>query len=281
MLRTVLALLLWMPFTLVAADAPRIIVSIKPVHSLVSNLLYGITEADLLLTGLQSPHNHQLKPSEAMRLYSADVIIWVGPALESFLPNYLRKLTNKTIITLATDEHTDVTTHLHTDPHRWLDPVLAIKDSQRIAQQLIVRYPSLKNRIVTNLELLTQRLLALDHSLSGLFASGTEISALLYHDAWSYFTRRYHLGIHGIINPQPHSQPGGRHLNEIQQTVASKGTRCLLIEPQFKPRYLDSLATNPGTTVRLVDPLGADEPAGINAYFNIMQANAGTFARCR
>ena len=281
MLRTVLALLLWMPFTLVAADAPRIIVSIKPVHSLVSNLLYGITEADLLLTGLQSPHNHQLKPSEAMRLYSADVIIWVGPALESFLPNYLRKLTNKTIITLATDEHTDVTTHLHTDPHRWLDPILAIKDSQRIAQQLIVRYPSLKNRIVTNLELLTQRLLALDHSLSGLFASGTEISALLYHDAWGYFTRRYHLGIHGIINPQPHSQPGVRHLNEIQQTVVSKGTRCLLIEPQFKPRYLDSLAANPGTTVRLVDPLGADEPAGINAYFNIMQANAGTFARCR
>jgi len=120
MFRTVLALLLWMPFTLVAADMPRIIVSIKPVHSLVSNLLYGITEADLLLTGVQSPHNHQLKPSEAMSLQSAYVVIWVGPALESFLPNYLRKLTNKTVITLASEEHTDAASHLHTDPHRWL-----------------------------------------------------------------------------------------------------------------------------------------------------------------
>jgi zinc transport system substrate-binding protein len=281
MFRTVLALLLWMPFTLVAADMPRIIVSIKPVHSLVSNLLYGITEADLLLNGLQSPHNHQLKPSEAMRLHSADVIIWVGPALESFLPNYLRKLTNKTVITLASEEHTDAASHLHTDPHRWLNPLLAIKDSQKISQQLIARYPPLKNKIADNLEMLTQRLLALDHSLSSLFSSGTEISALLYHDAWGYFTQRYHLGIHGIINPQPHSQPGVRHLNEIQQTVLSKGTRCLLIEPQFKPRYLDSLVANPGTTIRIIDPLGANEPAGINAYFNMMQANADSFAQCR
>jgi zinc transport system substrate-binding protein len=281
MYRAVLAIILCLPFSLQAADIPRVLVSIKPIHSLVSALLHDVAEADLLLTGLESPHTHQLKPSEAMRLHSADVIIWVGPALESFLAKHLRALHDKTIITLTHDDHENVSHDLHTDPHRWLDPILAIADSRTIARHLIARYPYLEPVITKNLDTLTRKLLSLDQELLQLFQGSHEISAILFHDAWSYFTRRYQLEIHGIINPQPHSQPGVRHLNNLQQTLSSQGTRCLLIEPQFKPRYLQTLSANPSIAVRIIDPLATNEAAGIDAYFNMMHSNASVFAQCR
>jgi zinc transport system substrate-binding protein len=281
MLRAILVILCSLPLAVQAADTPRVLVSIKPVHSLVSALLDGVTEADLLLTGLESPHTHQLKPSEVMRLHAADVIIWVGPALESFLLKHLRKLQGKAIIALMHDEHGNASHDLHADPHRWLDPVLAIEDSRTIAHHLIARYPSLEPVITKNLDTLTHKLVSLDRELSGLFHGLRDISAILFHDAWGYFTRRYHLKIHGIVNPQPHSQPGVRHLYDIQQTVDSLGTHCLLIEPQFKPRYLQTLSANPRLSTKIIDPLGVNEPAGVDAYFTMMRYNANTFAQCR
>jgi zinc transport system substrate-binding protein len=280
MLRTILAILLCLPLSLHASDTPKVLVTIKPVHSLVAALLEGITVPDLLLSGLQSPHNHQLKPSEAMRLYSADVIIWIGPSLESFLPRYLRNFHEKTIISLTHDDH-DGPSQLHTDPHRWLDPMLAISDSHTIASQLSKRYPTLASAIRVNLAKLTGRLESLDRAIVHLLPPGSEISAILYHDAWHYFTRRYQLGIQGILNPQPHSQPGVQHLDRIQQTVKTRGTRCLLVEPQFKPRYLGTLASSPGISIKVIDPLGANEAAGKDAYFNMMQTNASVFAQCQ
>ena len=280
MLRTILALVLCLPLYLHASDTPRVLVTIKPVHSLVSALLEGIAEADLLLTGLQSPHNHQLKPSEAMRLYSADVIVWVGPTLESFLPRYLRNFPDKTIITLINHDQHEAN-HLHTDPHRWLDPLLAIKDSQTIAHHLSKRFPLYAPAIRLNLARLIERLHSLDKSLASLLPPNTEISAFLYHDAWGYFIRRYQLKIHGIINPQPHSQPGVKHLDHVQNTAQIKATRCLLAEPQFKPKYLDTLAQNSTTEIKVIDPLGAREVPGTEAYFNMMQTNARVFAQCR
>jgi zinc transport system substrate-binding protein len=43
---------------------PNIVVSIKPIHSIVSNITQGITTPKLLIKDNQSPHNFHLKPSQ-------------------------------------------------------------------------------------------------------------------------------------------------------------------------------------------------------------------------
>ena len=277
-----LFLLLLLPITTHAANAPQVLVSIKPIHSLVSNLLYGIAKPELLLSSTHSPHDHQLKPGEIARLNAADIMIWVGPTLEGFLARYLRNLKDRHVITLVHDVHEQSANELHADPHRWLDPVIAYSDSRKIAYQIIDQYPHLQPKILANLEQLGQRLQKLDAQIQAMFSGNRHISAVLYHDAWSYFTRRYQLGIDGIINPQPHVQPGVRHLSQIQQTIKSKNTLCLLVEPQFKPTYLKSLAASAQQLkVLTIDPLGANAPANRSTYFNLMLANATVFAKCR
>lgn len=77
-----------------ALAAPLVVVSIKPIHSLVSAVMGETGTPDLLIEGAGSPHGYQLKPSQAARLQDANVIFWIGPELESFL--------EKTIETVAT-----------------------------------------------------------------------------------------------------------------------------------------------------------------------------------
>ncbi len=65
--------------------APDVVASIKPVHSLVAGVMDGVGTPKLLMTGGQSPHAYRLKPSEAAMLESAELVVWVGPALETVL----------------------------------------------------------------------------------------------------------------------------------------------------------------------------------------------------
>ncbi|MCD2181599.1 metal ABC transporter solute-binding protein, Zn/Mn family [Rhizobium sp. GN54] len=83
------------------ADAPNVVVSIKPIHSLVAAIMHGVGEPGLIVDGAASPHTYALKPSNAAALQDADLIFWVGHGLEAFLEKPLEALgTGATIVEL-------------------------------------------------------------------------------------------------------------------------------------------------------------------------------------
>lgn len=85
MLRTFLISLSSTVAITAANAAPNVVVSIKPIHSLTAGVMKGVGEPELLLDGATSPHDFNLKPSQAQSIQDADTIIWIGEGLESFL----------------------------------------------------------------------------------------------------------------------------------------------------------------------------------------------------
>ncbi|HBC54959.1 MAG TPA: zinc ABC transporter substrate-binding protein, partial [Alphaproteobacteria bacterium] len=79
-----------------ATDAAEgeILVTIKPLHSLVSAVAGPEQNVALLLTGNYSPHDFALRPSQMRQLQSAKVFFYVGEGLESFLLQVLPSLPN-------------------------------------------------------------------------------------------------------------------------------------------------------------------------------------------
>jgi zinc transport system substrate-binding protein len=76
-----------------AQAAPaEVVATVKPVHSLVSAVMDGVGEPKLLLEAGQSPHTYSLTPSDAGALENADLVVWVGPALEAFLERPVRNI---------------------------------------------------------------------------------------------------------------------------------------------------------------------------------------------
>ena len=82
----------------------EIVVSIKPIHSMVCALTDGITNPKLLLDGSFSPHHFQLTPSMVNVLQNAKLVIWIGPAYEMPLYNYFRTIWAK-VLTLQFDSN--------------------------------------------------------------------------------------------------------------------------------------------------------------------------------
>lgn len=80
------------------AEAPSVVVSIKPIHSLVAAIMQGVGEPKLIVEGAASPHTYSLKPSNAAALQDADVVFWVGHGLEAFLEKPLEALGGKATV---------------------------------------------------------------------------------------------------------------------------------------------------------------------------------------
>jgi zinc transport system substrate-binding protein len=82
--------------------APDVVVSIKPIHSLVAGVMKGVGEPALIVDGAASPHTFSMKPSNARAIEKADMVFWVGPNMEAFLDKPLDALgKSATVVTLG------------------------------------------------------------------------------------------------------------------------------------------------------------------------------------
>lgn len=82
--RYLLPALMLLLFTATTFATPRVVVTIPPLHSLVSGLMTGVSEPVLLMEG-SAVNNTRLTPAQKLQLISADMVIWVGAGLEKQL----------------------------------------------------------------------------------------------------------------------------------------------------------------------------------------------------
>lgn len=75
-----------------ALAAPNVVATIKPLHSLVAGVMEGVGTPELLIEGTASPHGFSLRPSDAGKLESADLVFWIGEDLETFLDGPLETI---------------------------------------------------------------------------------------------------------------------------------------------------------------------------------------------
>jgi len=297
-----------------AIAAPRVVVTVKPLHSLVGGVMAGVGEPDLIIRGAGSPHTYSLKPSEARLLESAQVIFWVGESLETFMGKPLAVLGSRARIvqvmqlpgiTLlagreggAWDHHDgqeaaahghdareapvragehDAATH---DGHLWLDPANARIIARNAAEVLGQLDPGNRGRYAANADALVARIDALDASLKATLAPVRDIPFVVFHDAYQYFEKSYALRAVGSITVSAERKPGARRVREIRDTIRSLGARCVFSEPQFSSALLGALLEGTNTRTGTLDPLGAGLPAGPDAYFTLMRSLGSTLAEC-
>ena len=86
------AVLATTPTIAAPGDPPAAVASIKPIHSLLAGVMEGAGQPSLLVPGGASPHTWSLRPSDARYLDDADLVVWVGEGLESFLSQSLDAL---------------------------------------------------------------------------------------------------------------------------------------------------------------------------------------------
>lgn len=291
-----------------AAEPPRVVATIKPVHSLIAGVMLGVGTPYLLLKGAASPHAYAMTPSDAAALQSAGLVVWVGEGLETFFLKPLSTLPDRTRV-LALDEAPGVTLldiregddwdehdhdhghgdkhdhaghdeHEQKDMHLWLDPLNAQRIVETAAHTLSEMDPTNAARYAANAEAMLSRLDGLDGELRGSLMPLRDRPYIVFHDAYHYFEQSYGLKAVGSIAVNPEVSPGAKRLRAIRKKLVDSKARCVFREPQFAPKLVATVTE--GTTVRtgVLDPLGADLPEGPDAYFTMMRNLADGLRAC-
>jgi zinc transport system substrate-binding protein len=81
------------------ADVPTVAADIAPVHSLVARVMQGVGEPSLIVAPGASPHEYNLRPSEAAALQEADLVFWVSPDLTPWLDGAIETLAGNATVT--------------------------------------------------------------------------------------------------------------------------------------------------------------------------------------
>ncbi len=282
----------------VSAAELRVVVSIKPIHSLVTSVMTGVGKPELLLKGASSPHSFNLKPSDARTLSKADIVFWVGPDMEVFLTRPLETLAaSAQSVELSKtpglkllpskldqggeiDEETNHPPHENIDPHFWLNPDNAIVLVEEIVKQLGLADADNAGLFAANGAALIAALNRLITELEATLAAVKTAPFIVYHDAFQYFVRRFNLTTAGAITLNPERTPGARKINRIREKIATGKIRCIFTEPQFNPAIVNSVTGSTSTRTSVLDPLGADIPAGPAAYATLLRNLSRTLVSC-
>jgi zinc transport system substrate-binding protein len=289
-----------------AAAETKVVVTIKPLHSLAAGAMDGAGTPELLVQGASSAHTYVLKPSDAAKLDRADLFLRMSDIMEPFTAKLTRSLPRRVrVVTLqdtrglkllgrrtgATfedeDDHNDRgddRKHGHEhgaiDGHAWLDPANARLMVRRIAQALGAKDPAKASLYRRNAEALAAKLDALDAELKRDLAPVAGRPFVVFHDALQYFERRYGLAAVGSIAISPELPPGAKRLSTLRRRVASLGAVCVFAEPQFDTRLADNVVEGTRARIGTVDPEGSRIAPGPDLYFELLRNLARDLKSC-
>jgi zinc transport system substrate-binding protein len=292
-----------------------VVTSIKPLHSLTSYIMEGVGEPELIIDGVASPHNFQIKPSHAKMLQNADLVIWIGEDLESFLPTALKSIPKDAVVfelldqsglkklkfreknifeghdDHGHDEHAkkedDHDDHGHDDhghghgsfdPHIWLDPANAKVIVKKITNQLSKIDKDNASKYKANSKKVIKDLDGLIKEVKN--EINKDASFVVFHDAYQYFEKRFGLSVIGALTVNPDVMPGAEQLSEIREVIEHEKAKCIFSEPQFNPNIINSIASDTGVKTGVLDPLGANIDKGKNMYFDLIKDMSNSLKGC-
>ena len=294
----------------------RVVTTIQPLHSLVSNVMDGRGDLSLILEGSASPHNFTLKPSHAKMIEKADIIFWFGEDLETFLEKPLKSIPNKAkIISFMKlseipklkfreknifgdhddhkdghkdehddhkDEHGHKDAHGHAhgefDVHLSLDPSNAKIILKEVAHVLSEVDPSNAEKYNQNAN---KTITKIDRMIIDIDKSINKSARFItFHDAYQYFEKRFGVASMGTLTVNPDVQPGAKQVSEIQKLIKEKNIKCIFSEPQFNPKLINMIAKNTNSKTGVFDPLGSELASGQLLYFKLIRNLANNLKGC-
>ena len=193
-------------------------------------------------------------------------------------------VTTTIMTTTMTHAHEDEDHHDHDhgpfDLHVWLNPVNAAAMAHMIADTLSEADPANAAAYEDNAHELIHRLEHLAEEIEAEVAPVRGRPFIVFHDGYRYFEERFGLTAAGSAVVSSERTPGVRRIRELRQKVAELGVVCLIDEPHFDRRLINTVIE--GTDVRsgTVDPMGATVDSGPDLYFTMLRNMGAAFRDC-
>ncbi|MEX2334944.1 MAG: zinc ABC transporter substrate-binding protein [Pseudohongiella sp.] len=284
-----------------------VVTSIKPLQMIASAITEGVSEPEVLIPSNQSYHHFTLRPSTLRAMRQADLLVWVGPELETYLSDAVQQAGahGQQLQVLALPElqvhHAGMDgegsrevlipdeglhaghKHKHADtidPHVWLNTRNALLIAQAISTALSELDPVNADQYGQNLDLFRQRLTGLEADIQAQALIPADSPYAVYHNAFQYFERQFGLQHQLVFVESEELQPGVRHMMTVRRAVASTPLNCLMEDVTTQAATVDTLLGDKTLRRIRVDTVGQNLTSGPMAYIHMMDNLADAFRQC-
>jgi len=284
----------------------RVAASFYPLYYFVSEVGKDFVDVTNLTPFGTSPHDYEPDPKTVVNLSKQDVLVINGSGLEPWIDDLRDELEDTGVRIVAVSESlatlTGTHTHEHeheeehegeheheedhdmsaTDPHVWLDPVLAIQEVNAIVSALAARDPQNADAYRKNGEDLKRRLTQLDEEYRQTLRSCRLTTFVTSHSAFGYLAHRYGLTQLSVRGLSPQEEPTASELAELTETVKTNRIRYVFVETLLSPKYSETLAKEAGVQTLVLDPvagLSEDDVRSGRTYLSVMQDNLANLSK--
>lgn len=281
-----------------------VVASLRPLGFIAAAVADGVMPVEIVLPDGASLHDYALRPTDALRLKRADVLVWVGPEMEAFLSGPAASLPAARRITLASlpsvkpllqkggeevhENHghdhggggDDGHHHGEYNMHLWLSPTIARRTAEAIHDRLLELMPEKKQQLDDNLRIFNAVLTKNDKNIATMLAPVRARGYYVFHDAYGYFETYYGLTPLGYFTINPEIQPGAQVLHKIRTQLVEQKATCIFAEPQFRPAVINAVARGTSVHIGTLDPLGMGIALDKESYARFLSQLANQYVSC-
>jgi zinc transport system substrate-binding protein len=220
----------------------------------------------LIPTGVE-PHDYDPTIQQILNAQTADILVYNSAGLETWVPKVNAKFALDASNGIALMSSTNPESH-GTDPHVWLDPILAKKEVENIRDGLIKVDPANAAYYTANAKKFSGQLDSLDGSIRTMLPTCQKKDFVALHEAFGYFAKRYGLNQHSILGVSPEGEVAPQKLQQIAQITRNLGINIIYSEDLVDPRLANTIAQEiPNGKVVILSPIEginqSEQKAGI------------------
>jgi zinc transport system substrate-binding protein len=216
-----------------------------------------------------------------MKLGNAKVFLYNGAGMEPWVPQFLQGVGNAGLVAVDTSKGIDFITSKDpgepgTDPHVWLDPLLAKKQVAAIRDAFVEADPAGRDYYEKNAADYMAKLDALDAEFRTAMASCRKRDILIAHATLGYFCREYGCNQIPIEGMNPEAEPLPRDIVNIVNQAREHNATTVFVEKLVSPKAAQTIAEEiNGTTVTFnsVHGITLDEMNRNETYLSLMHEN--------
>lgn len=275
-----------------AGDGKRVVVATTTqVADLARNVTGRRAEVRTLLRPNSDPHDYEPRPSDAVAIGEAMLVLRSGGDLDGWLADLVESAGGEPrVFTVG-----DAVRTRGEDPHWWQDPRNAMRAVRAIRDALEAADPEGRRTYTRNAQAYLGRLRALDGSVAGCIGRLPRARRRLVttHDSLGYFAARYDMRVVGALIPSlsTEAQPSSRDTARLVEQIREEGVRAIFPESSLSPKLERAVSREAGASVGKAlwaDTLGPEGSGGAT-YIDSIASNtdalvaglSGGEQRCR
>jgi zinc/manganese transport system substrate-binding protein len=237
-------------------------------------------DVDTLVPADADPHDFEPRPSDAVALAEADLVVRSGGDLDEWLDDLIESAGGDAAeVTLL-----DSVRAIGDDPHWWQDPRNAMLAAETVRDALAEAAPDGRRAYDRNAARYVRELRALDQEIERCMqrVPAEKRKLVTTHDSLGYFAERYDVEVIGSVIPalSTQAQPSAKDVDALVEQIEEEGVEAIFPEAAVSQRLERSISRESGTDVGRelwADSLGG-EGSGAETYVDAMRANADALA---